>query len=932
MSQIIKIPLTETQKKEVETAAEYAAEFNRLENKIDAETENRTNAVTNLKNYIDAGFNNLEDANNTLQGKIDAEINNRKNADTNLQDILTAETQARIDGDNILQGKIDAEIENRNAAISDAQNAIMAALGDNNAAQQIQNQELREQIQNATATQSETIAGLSGTLNDAIAAHNNDLANIRADLNAEIQNRTNADTTLKNQINSVSSSANSALSTEKTARQNADANLQAQINSLTSSLNTAKNNLNTAISDETTARKNADSALQTAINNLSSSLSSEMTARATAITAVNNRIDALQEQIENLPAQQTALTPEQSSGFSQIGTVTYNGAAQSPNIQNFNSSVHVLSGDTSKTTAGTYTIYIAPKSGLTWNDGTTAAKSVSWTISPKKLAKPYASTINFSYDGAAKTLQVTGYDSATMTRTGTVSESAAGSYSVTYALKNKTNYTWVDGSTSNVVINWQIGSNKLVKPTLEFADYTYSGNSVTVTINGFDSATMSKTGTESATNAGSYTVTISLKNSAAYQWADGTTSNVVLNWSIAPVTIRPDPSVNEVFVYDGAAHSPTIYYFDAATMTKSGTESATDAGNYVITFNLKNKTNYRWSDGTTAAKSYDWSINKRDITPPTIAQSSYTYTGSKITAALSGVDSNYYTAGGDTYATNAGDYTLTVSLKDTNNTRWKYPNDATADINLTWTINRARLSEEESTLVQDTEVFFNGTAYPKNFHQAFSFLSDLTYYNKRYKTYGGTSADHAGTYIAQVEPSNNFAWNDGTFNRKEISWTVSPIKIPKPTAGITIFTYDGTTKTFTYSFDSENSRFAFRSGKISAVEAGEYTWCCKVSPAGSVYWEDGTDDDVVINWKILKATVARPTAAATYFINDGTTKTLTLTNYDSSKMTQGGKISASSVSCKLFPKKGVIKIIINISIQKNNKNDRRRTPRPKRKT
>lgn len=65
---------------------------------------------------------------------------------------------------------------------------------------------------------------------------------------------------------------------------------------------------------------------------------------------------------------------------SQSGSLTYTGSALSPSWNNYNSAQLILGGTTSATNAGTYTATFTPTSNYEWSDGTTTAKSVSWTI------------------------------------------------------------------------------------------------------------------------------------------------------------------------------------------------------------------------------------------------------------------------------------------------------------------------------------------------------------------------------------------------------------------------------------------------------------------------------------------------------------------------------------------------------------------------
>ena len=56
----------------------------------------------------------------------------------------------------------------------------------------------------------------------------------------------------------------------------------------------------------------------------------------------------------------------------------YNGSAQGPSIAQ--SEGYTISGQTSATEAGTYTLYVTPNAGYTWQDGSSGAKQLTWTI------------------------------------------------------------------------------------------------------------------------------------------------------------------------------------------------------------------------------------------------------------------------------------------------------------------------------------------------------------------------------------------------------------------------------------------------------------------------------------------------------------------------------------------------------------------------
>lgn len=77
------------------------------------------------------------------------------------------------------------------------------------------------------------------------------------------------------------------------------------------------------------------------------------------------------------------------------------------------------------------------------------------------------------------------------------------------------------------------------------------------------------------------------------------------------------PSQRGSLTYNGSALEPSWSCYDSTKMTLSGTTSGTNAGTYTAKFTPK--ANYKWSDGTVAAKSVTWTISKApgSVTAPT---------------------------------------------------------------------------------------------------------------------------------------------------------------------------------------------------------------------------------------------------------------------------------------------------------------------------
>ena len=86
------------------------------------------------------------------------------------------------------------------------------------------------------------------------------------------------------------------------------------------------------------------------------------------------------------------------------------------------------------------------------------------------------------------------------------------------------------------------------------------------------------------------------------------TRTTTFNVTVERQTISAVPSQSGTLTYTGSALSPSWTGYDSTKMTIGGDTVKTDAGSYNATFTPT--ANYRWSDGTTGAKTVAWSIGK----------------------------------------------------------------------------------------------------------------------------------------------------------------------------------------------------------------------------------------------------------------------------------------------------------------------------------
>lgn len=298
---------------------------------------------------------------------------------------------------------------------------------------------------------------------------------------------------------------------------------------------------------------------------------------------------------------------------SQSGSLTYNGSQQTPSWNNYDSSVITLSGIyQNQTNAGSYnaTFSLNDTAHYQWTDGTGSTKTVSWKIDQQKVSIPYISgSTSFVCDGTTKEPTIYNFDSNTTNQSGTSSTSSVGNYTITWSLKSTSNYQWTDGTTSNKTANWSVTKMNISIPSLSgTTSFTYDGNSKTVSTN-YDTTNVTQSGTITSTNAGSFTVTWSLKNTSTMQWTDGTTGNKTATWTIEKLKInKPSISGTKSFTYDGGTKTVSTNY-ESAYVDQRGTTSASDAGDYTVTWLLKDS-NVTWTDGTISDISEKWTITQ----------------------------------------------------------------------------------------------------------------------------------------------------------------------------------------------------------------------------------------------------------------------------------------------------------------------------------
>ena len=155
---------------------------------------------------------------------------------------------------------------------------------------------------------------------------------------------------------------------------------------------------------------------------------------------------------------------------------------------------------------------------------------------------------------------------------------------------------------------------------------------------------------------------------------------------------------NEEFTYDGTPKMPTgtisvdagtinvsdleVKYEGTGSTTYNADTAPTNVGTYKVTYKVP-------EDNTSYVGTYsvEFSIKKAGLDKVTLVEDTFEYTGDEIVTEDSNFDQDKMNFYGDIKATNVGNYSITVSLKDKDNYEWK--DGSNGDLTINWSITQA---------------------------------------------------------------------------------------------------------------------------------------------------------------------------------------------------------------------------------------------------
>ena len=410
-----------------------------------------------------------------------------------------------------------------------------------------------------------------------------------------------------------------------------------------------------------------------------------------------------------------------------------------------------------------------------------------------------------------------------------------GSYNVKFILIDKNNYAFEDGS-SEVTAKWTILPALVTVPQID-KEFVYNGQEQYSGIP--ESSYYEILNGQARTDAGTYEITLRLVNSNLYNWRglDGekAVEDVTVKWTIKVKYVSDPEIVTEEYVYNGRFIRFAYKIYDGTVADYDG---AIRAGEYEVTFTLKNK-NYAWSyDEARPTRTLSFTIKPKAVTVPTIDEK-FVYSGTEYTLNVS--DTDEYTVT-DKTGTNAGMYFVKFTLKSADYV-WA---DGTKDIkSVQWRIARKSVAKP---VKEDVVLTYNGE------------YTDLPLTASADCVISGNRQRNAGNYVAvaALRDKNNFMWSDETTDDISINWSIAKKEIDLP---ITAGNYVYTGETLTASLNVSEVNVVGNVG----INAGRYEMTVSLLDENNYVWKDGSSAPKTVQWQISKMKIEKPQK-----IDDGT--------------------------------------------------------------
>ena len=415
----------------------------------------------------------------------------------------------------------------------------------------------------------------------------------------------------------------------------------------------------------------------------------------------------------------------------------------------------------------------------------------------------------------------------------------AGEYTVTMSLADTSgNYTASPASLTYILIKQTVNA-----PTPEAQTFTYNGGQFTYVIATNPRYTISG---NTATDAGEYTATVTLKDTDNYQWNDATVSPKEYKWSVSKANSKVTPVIGGGEYFDGHA-MPSIVTTEGDTAgsivwVEDVLVFGTDTYNWEFT--PEDTKNYKSATGTVTIKVKQIALASISATYANDSQAIYTSTpldSLKAYITVKGINndgSDYGVISQEEFSLSgtltAGTSSITVSYKT-----------FTANVEITGVIDVV-LERLEMT-----------SAPHKLTYTVFETLDTTGMVITAFYTDGSSKVvtSEVSASVSQMTVDTDkvtFTYTDGTGSKSvDVDVTVNKIKVAVPDVDeAQHFVYNSQVQTFEVPSGEQ-----YNVSGNSGTDANDYTAVISLKDKTNYEWSTGGAEDISYPWAIEKMTL-----------------------------------------------------------------------------
>jgi len=382
--------------------------------------------------------------------------------------------------------------------------------------------------------------------------------------------------------------------------------------------------------------------------------------------------------------------------------------------------------------------------------------------------------------------------------------------------------------------------------------YTGSAQKPTATLNNVvendkDKVTVAVTGAQTKVGNG-YIATATLNGDAAKNY-EISKANETTEYSIVADKIEKPVITQLEYTYEA---KEIEFVKESKYYVITGKNVAIEPGTYHV--NIVPSSGYVWSDGTNDAIEKDFVIKKRSVEIPLADTKKYIYTGNSQTYELQ-TSADYKISGNKQTA--AGEYVVTVSLKDPDHCEWndKTIEDKTYPFVISKAIVKLPMADSVLTYIYD------------GVEKSFDIIAAIGSTVSEENAVGTDAGEYVRTITLNNEDEENvgYIWEDKTTGPKTLKFVIKPQPVIIPVVTETYFIYTG--KPFKFEVPEDTAkvkRYTINMESEEEIGPGLYTATLVLKNNKNYVWADNTIDDRTIEFEIGDGRIAKPDVKISY--------------------------------------------------------------------